>query len=445
MKNTLGYEYEAFISALEEHDPIRAFRSNLIKTDGTNPFDTSVRVEPIPYVENGYLLLDDVKIGNTPEHHSGMIYVQDPGAMSTATALDIPPHFRVADLCAAPGGKSSQIAERLGEDGFLLSNEYIPKRAKIIVGNLERLGVKNAAVTSLDTAELADFYPDYFDLVVVDAPCSGEGMFRKSDEALAEWSEENVLRCADRQREIIKNGAAMVKPGGYLLYSTCTYSEEENEQVVSYLLNERADLSLMDVKEELRAATRDGIAREGYHPDVAKCRRFYPHITPGEGQFLALFKRDDNANVQTRVYKDSLQSPTKREIAAIGVFFREVLGEVPRGRLVKIGDNIALIQHGCPLPPRSVFMPGVLIGEIRGEVIRPSHQFFSAFGRDFLLRVDLDDCDGRLDKYLRGEEIDTDTKEGGWCAITYRGVPLGGGKISGGRIKNHYPKGLRIK
>ncbi len=444
MKTTLGDEYDAFIGVLEEHDPIRAFRSSLIKTDGKDPFGGSVKTEPIPYVENGYILRDDIKIGSTPEHHSGMIYVQDPGAMSTVAALDISPSLRVADLCAAPGGKSSQIAERLGDDGFLLSNEYVPKRAKIIVGNFERLGVKNAAVTSLDTAELAKFYPNFFDLVIVDAPCSGEGMFRKSDEALEEWSEENVLRCAQRQKQIIKNGAAMVRPGGYLLYSTCTYSEEENEEVVSYILSERDDLSLRDVKEELRLATRGGIAREGYPRDIAKCRRFYPHITPGEGQFLALFKKDEGAEAQTNVYKDNQTPLSKSEERATGAFLREVLGKIPKGRLVKVGSNIVLIQHGCPLPPHSVFMTGVLIGEMRGDIIRPSHQFFSAFGGDFLLKVDLDGTDGRLDRYLHGEEIDTDVRESGWCAVTYRGVPLGGGKISGGRVKNHYPKGLRI-
>lgn len=447
MSAILGDEYDMFIRALEQGTAVKAFRANLIKTDGKDPFshdDGNVDSIPIGYCDNGYIVSGDIKMGNTPEHHAGMIYMQDPGAMATACAVEVTPDMRVADLCAAPGGKSGQIAERLGEGGFLLSNEYVPKRAKIIVGNLERLGVKCAAVTSLDTSVLAELYPGYFDLVIVDAPCSGEGMFRKSDEALDEWSEENVAACAERQKDIIANGAAMVRPGGMLLYSTCTYSEEENEQVVEHLLGIRSDFTLTDVNERVRKVTRDGIRRESYHKEITKCRRFYPHLTPGEGQFIALLKRDEASGGDGSVCRDKLTPLGKKETELASAFLMQTIGHIPRGRLVKCADNIVLITHNSPLPPHSVFMPGVLIGELKGSTIKPSHQFFSAFGNEFLNKEELSEDTVRLSAYLRGEEIDALGGQGGWCAVTYHGAALGGGKISGGRLKNHYPKGLRL-
>jgi NOL1/NOP2/fmu family ribosome biogenesis protein/23S rRNA U2552 (ribose-2'-O)-methylase RlmE/FtsJ len=367
--------------------------------------------------------------------------------MASAAAIDVEPDWWVADLCAAPGGKSSQIAERLGKGGFLLSNEYVPKRAKIIVGNFERLGVRNALVTSLDTARLREMYENVFDLVVVDAPCSGEGMFRKSEDAVNDWSEENVRISAERQREILANACGMVKPGGYLLYSTCTYSPEENEENVKDFLGKNADFKLVKVKDELIQKTRPAIRK--YAEDVENIeyvRRFYPHVSDGEGQFLALMKRDDNHDIKQRIlYKDEAKPLSKQESAVVSTFFKEALKATPDARVVKIGENISLVAHDCPIPRGSVFMSGVLLGEIKGTTLVPHHQFFSAYGDLFKNRVDLTRLDQRTEKYLAGEEIDTDTNIKGWCAVFFEGAPLGGGKVSGGKIKNHYPKGLRTR
>ena len=377
-----------------------------------------------------------------------MIYVQDPGAMATANALDILTGWRVADLCAAPGGKSGQAAAKIGDGGFLLSNEFVPKRAKTIVSNFERLGVKNAIVTSLDTKELPKLYRHFFDLVIVDAPCSGEGMFRKSDEAVMEWSEENVALCAARQTEIMKNAAPLVKVGGYLLYSTCTYSLEENEMIVDAFLKENPDFSLTEVKPALVNATADGIVFSGdAEPTLKLTRRFYPHTSRGEGQFIALMKcvggQDD---AQTILYKDASASPTKSELSAIERFFKENLISRPDGKIIRVGENLVLSSHGMPIPPRSVFSAGVLIGRVEKELLFPSHQFFSAYGHLFKRQENLTRGDARVQKYLLGEEIDAKSfSEGGWCSVIYEGAVLGGGKASLMKIKNHYPKGLRIK
>ena len=433
----LGDEYPDFEKALSEPN-VRAVRVNETKISVERFLSlTELAVSPIPYAREGFIPESADGIGKSPEHHAGMFYVQDPGAMATVKALDIRMGWRVLDACSAPGGKASQLATAIGDEGVLLANEYVPKRAKIIVSNFERLGIKNAVVTSLDTAKIGDMFDSYFDLVLCDAPCSGEGMFRKYDEAVEEWSEENVRLCAERQTEILDNLAGSVREGGYLLYSTCTYSPEENEGVVTGFLKSHPNFSLCPVREELISATADGIM------GMKEARRFYPHKTPGEGQFIALLKKGESTGkMSTILYKESLKLPTKEESAVFARFVKENLSATPSGRIIKWGEQLALIPHDLPIPPYSVFMPGIMLGEVKKGNFFPHHQFFSALGSEFIRREDLTKGDPRVQKYLRGEEIDT-YLPGGWCAVLYEGIPLGGGKASGGRIKNHYPKGLR--
>lgn len=448
MKNILGDEYPAFIDALENREAVRGMRANLIKATAEKiSSDREFKLEPLDYVDNGFILREERAMGASPYHHAGMVYMQDPGAMASAAALDIKPDWWVADLCAAPGGKSSQIAERLGNGGFLLSNEYVPKRAKIIVGNFERLGVKNAIVTSLDTARIREMYEAVFDLVVVDAPCSGEGMFRKSEEAINDWSDDNVTLCAQRQREILENAKWLVKPGGYILYSTCTYSPEENEETVADFIIANPDFKLVRVNEKLLRKTRPGIEKYAKGVEnIEYARRFYPHVSDGEGQFLALMQRDEKLDIKSRIlYKDEAKSLSKQESALVNSFFKEALISIPCGRVVKVGENIVLVNHDCPIPRGSVFMSGVLIGEIKGSTFFPHHQFFSAYADLFRNKENIMRGDERIEKYLAGEEIETKNNLKGWCAILFEGAALGGGKASSGKIKNHYPKGLRTR
>ena len=443
----LGDEYSEFIDALENRDAVRGIRVNTLKCDTESIKEAKFNLTALPYATDGFILSDGDGIGNTPEHHAGMIYVQDPGAMASANALDIKPGWRVMDMCSAPGGKSGQAAAKIGKEGFIHSNEYVPKRAKIVVSNFERLGVTNAIVTSLDTAELPRLYSEFFDLVIADVPCSGEGMFRKSFEALDEWSEENVLMCAERQREIMKNAAPLVKKGGYLLYSTCTYSLEENEMIVDDFLTKNPDYTLVAVKDELQKVTGDGIVFEGAkNESLNLCRRFYPHKSDGEGQFIALMKRlGDEEKKQTLLYKDSAKPLSKDEKSAIDKFFRENLVTAPDFKIAKHGENIIILSHGYPIPSKSVFSAGVLLGNVEKGLLFPSHQFFSAYGKLFKRQEKLRRGDERVTKYLSGEEIDASFDGGGWCSVLYEDVTLGGGKASSGKIKNHYPKGLRIK
>lgn len=438
MKRLLGEEYHAFEEALTEPS-VRGIRVNTTKISVENFISkTKLTLSPIEYAKDGFIPEEIDGIGRTPEHHAGMFYVQDPGAMATVKALDIQPGWRVLDACSSPGGKASQLASAVGEGGFILANEYVPKRAKIIVSNFERLGIKNAVITSLDTAALGEMYPCSFDLVLCDAPCSGEGMFRKYDEAITEWSEENVRLCAERQRDILKNLAPTVRPGGYLLYSTCTYSCEENEETVAYFLDAHPEFLLCEVKDELRAATADGLC------NMEKARRFYPHIAKGEGQFIALMKKDENAPfLTTKVSKDTLKPANKADISIFDKFASENLTQKPNGKITAVGEYLVLVTHDNKIPSFSTFMSGVILGEVKKGNFFPHHQFFSAFGALFKRKENLSREDERVEKYLRGEEIDSSFNENGWCAVMYEGVSLGGGKASGGKIKNHYPKGLR--
>ena len=438
MKNILGEEYDRFERALDEPN-VRAIRVNTTKLSTDEFLDkTALTLSPIKYAADGFIPDSCEGIGRTPEHHSGMFYVQDPGAMATVKAVEIKEGWRVLDACSAPGGKASQLASAVGGDGFLLANEYVPKRAKIIVSNFERLGITNAAVTSLDTSTLGEMYPCYFDLVLCDAPCSGEGMFRKYDEAITEWSEENIRLCAERQRDILKNLAPAVRPGGYLLYSTCTYSCEENEDTVACFLESHPEFSLCEVKDDLKSATADGLC------GMVKARRFYPHLAPGEGQFIALMKKDETALLlTTKVSKDVLKPANKANILVFEKFASENLLRKPEGKITVAGEYLVLVTHDEKIPTFATFMSGVILGEVKKGNFFPHHQFFSAFGTLFKRKEKLARNDERVQKYLRGEEIDASFSDNGWCCVTYEGIPLGGGKASGGRIKNHYPKGLR--
>ncbi len=444
MKKLLGDEYADFERALEG-SPIRGVRVNTLKISREDFLrKTTAPLTPIPYFKLGFIAESGEGLGSSPSHHAGEIYIQDPGAMSALSSLDLKPGDWVLDLCAAPGGKSTQAAAMIGDDGFLLSNEYVPKRAKICVSNFERLGLRNAMVTSLDTSEFPKLFDTAFDLVILDAPCSGEGMFRKNDTAIDEWSEENVINSAKRQRDILNNAASLVRDGGHLLYSTCTYSLEENEMNVDAFLKEHPDYTLVPVKEELKLATKDGICFAGAENDMTLTRRFYPHVSRGEGQFVALMKRSTDTKKKTILYKSELREPSRDEISAVRNFFKDSLIDEPAGKLCKIGENIILISHGCPPLPHSVFSAGVLLGEVRRGIFHPAHQFFSSYGDLFREKLELDDSDPRLKAYLFGEEIPYTGTGRGYCAVCYGKVPLGGGKISDGRIKNHYPKGLRI-
>ena len=435
MKAILSDEYDDFIKALENDEAVRALRVNTLKTkiaDFENLCD--FKIEALEVTEGDFRFYEE-KIGGHPLHHAGAFYVQDPSAMApVAAAADIIwPGMKVLDLCAAPGGKSSQLAALLCGEGVLVSNEIVTARARILMGNLERMGVRNAVVTNLTPAAIADNYEEYFDFVLCDAPCSGEGMFRKYEIACEEWSEDNVKACAERQKEILQCAARTVSAGGYIMYSTCTFSKDENEDVINDFLDKRRDFKLIPVSESVLKVTSGGI-------DMPLARRFYPHKSVGEGQFLALLKREEGS-VGTINFKSNLKPLSKENKKICEDFLREVLGYVPEG--LAVHRDTIVIAKGLDAPD-GAFTCGCSLGEIVKGRLVPHHHFFSAYGKDFLYSADLDPDDPKLIAYLRGEGFEY-VIPNGWCAVTVCGIPIGGGKAVNGYVKNHYPKGLRLK
>ena len=429
MKNLLGEEgfseYEKELTKKAR----RALRINPIKKPRTLDFET----EPIPYCENGFYF-ECESIGSHPLHHAGAIYVQEPAAMIPVASVDIKPDFKILDTCASPGGKSSQAASFLGENGFIISNEISSSRVKVLSGNLERLGYTNAIVTSTDTKTLTDGFEYFFDLVIVDAPCSGEGMFRKEPDALKDWSVENVRMCAERQKDILQNASRAVKGGGYLLYSTCTFSVEENEEVVNSFLDCNPDFTLVLPNERIIPYTVSGVGND-------KMRRFYPHLFSGEGQFVALLKREGDEEYKC-TKSSALKELTKEERKKAEEFLSSTLTDFNRDFLFKFKDNIVYTNPSIPVPDKITYSCSVTVGELKKDYIQPHHQFFTALGNKFKRKIDLSLDDVRLSKYLSGESFEY-AIENGYAVILADGVALGGGKAVNGVIKNHYPKGLR--
>ena len=459
MKDLLGAEYEAFYEALCHENAVKGLRVNTHKVSveaftQNAPFP----MKAIDYVQGGFIVGEDAQAGKNPYHHAGAYYMQDPGAMASVAALPEAlweqKNLKILDVCAAPGGKTTQLAALCRPNGgAVVANEYVSARSRILAGNVERMGLDNVMVTNVDSKYLAEWYPTYFDLVAVDAPCSGEGMYRKTDLAITEWSPENVKMCAARQAEILENAAKTVAPSGYLLYSTCTYSPEENEETVAAFLDRHADFSVCRVADAVIAHTADGIdVTNGKYPELAQCRRFYPHISPGEGQFVALLRRDEGASVGKKLVKDAFTALGKNDRAVAEAYCRETIGRMPLG-LGLCGSNVVAFEAhetlGIPLPPFGVVAAGVALGELRKGRIVPHHHYFMAYGRAFVSKCVLDAKEGAVERYLAGEEIDVPDTSNGLCAVclsvgnTY--ISLGGGKAVNGRLKNYYPKGLRIR
>ena len=453
-------EAEALFSAIENKAAVKAFRVNGIKAD-VESFEAScpkIDREKIAFPPDAYITREEFP-GSIPCHHAGAIYMQDVSAMSTVFASVPKEGWLVLDSCSAPGGKTTQLAQFVGECGIVVANEYDKKRCRILQSNVERLGCKNTVICNLDTAVLAETYPELFDLVLCDAPCSGEGMFRKNERAVEEWSEENVLMCAERQQEILGNVAKCVKAGGRLIYSTCTFSLEEDEMNVKWFLDNHSDFALVSVSEDLKKHTADGILLDGCAYDMTKCRRIWPHLSNGEGQFIAVFERAYDAssaskNNFSKEKKGKRQPEAKQNraeaeaLAAAKAFLKENLAVEPACELVMLGEYVFL-KPEIKLPQYGVFAAGVCVGELQKGRIVPHHQLFSAYGKDFKLKLELTGDQIEVEKYLKGEEIScegylvSNGNKTGYAAVLIDGCPVGGGKVSGSVCKNHYPKGLR--
>lgn len=419
MKRQLGEEYPAFLESLERPRAV-ALRFNPLK--GERPALDFVQAQ-VPWEPEGFYYAPEARPGLHPYHEAGVYYLQEASAMAPVSLLDPQPGERVCDLCAAPGGKSTQIAGRMGGEGFLLCNEINPKRAKILSRNIERMGVANALVTNEHPQRLAEKYTGYFDRVLIDAPCSGEGMFRKEEAAVTDWSQETVEMCARRQAEILHSGASLVRPGGRLVYSTCTFAPEENEHTIRVFL---------EAHPEFTPETVDG---HWFTPGPDGSFRMWPHKLLGEGHFAAVLRKagadmeEENRFEIQKLPKEWTEFAKKMDI------------HLPVGYPVMFGQSLYWASAGMPdIRGVKVMRPGLELGEVKKGRFEPAHAL-ALWLKTAANVQDLSGDGGQIKAYMHGETVSS--SKTGWCLVTVDGFSVGWGKGNGNVLKNHYPKGLR--
>lgn len=452
----LGARYEELYRPLTEAAARGVTVNGLRCAPGNFAAGAGIALQPSPFCRQAFLAPEDFRPGRHPWHHAGAFYAQEPSAASAAPLLGVEPGMKVCDLCAAPGGKSSQLAAALQGKGLLLANEYVAARAEILRQNLERMGVANAIVTNETPARLTETLPGYFDRVLVDVPCSGEGMFRKEPAALAQHSEALVRQCAALAADILDAAAELLAPGGVLVFSTCTFAPEEDEAQVAAFLARHPEFVQQDLSgvgfgrpgEANRAPETPGFS-------AASCRRIWP-ADGGEGHFIArLQKRPDAPRAELpRAERPAKKSKGRDNKGKSGgaasaeawrSFAKEYFPELADRAVETPGELVVLPPDGMPpLGRLHVLRAGLMAGRVQKGRFVPAHALFMAEGARSTNRENLTLSDPRTLAWLRGEEIDAVTAQNGWCAVCVDGFPLGCGKVSGGRIKNHYPKALRM-
>ena len=469
MKAFLGNEWDDFLYSYD-NNRFQALRFNTLKVQSPEERMRILKVlgissdKKVSWANEAYYFDENVRPGKHPYHEMGLYYIQEPSAMSAAALLAPKLGMRVLDLCAAPGGKSTQLATYLGDSGLLVSNEINTQRSRILSQNIERMGIKNAIVTNEDSFVLASHFPGFFNAIQVDAPCSGEGMFRKLPEAIEQWSMENVAICAARQKEILDNAAVMLKPGGTIVYSTCTFSKEENEDVIEYFLERHPDFTLEEME------------------------RFWPHKVDGEGHFVAKLVRrgsvnefgadydvcEDSCNKvedtglkvdrKTKKNKNSKNRKnetkpalTKENMKLLSEFLDETISEdvaawIKNSRLVMFGEQLyRLPDMEVDIKGLKVQRAGLHIGEFKKQRFEPSHSLALALKLNDAKNLVKLTCDNpQTIGFFNGQSVvlsDEQTAEckKGWALVCVDGYTAGWGKVNGTQVKNHYPKGLRNK
>ena len=419
MQEQLGEEYPAFLESLERPRAV-ALRFNPLK--GAAPALPFVK-EPVPWEPQGYYYDPDFRPGLHPYHEAGVYYLQEASAMSAVALLDPQPGELVCDLCAAPGGKTTQIAGRMLGEGLLLCNEINPKRAKILSRNIERMGVANGLVTNEHPRRLAEKYPGCFDRVLIDAPCSGEGMFRKEEAAVTDWSQETVEMCARRQAEILHSGAMLLKPGGRLVYSTCTFAPEENEQSIENFLKCHPEFELESVEAPWFTAVGEGMFR------------LWPHKLLGEGHFAAVLRKGDGEEGELPRFTGEKLPKQWMEFA------RDLKLCLQAGKAVLFGQSLYWAPEALPdMRGIKVLRPGLELGEVRKDRFEPAHAL-ALWLKTAERTIDLAPDSSEMQAYLQGEVISCENR--GWTLVQVNSFSIGWGKSDGKVLKNHYPKGLR--
>ena len=447
MRALLGEEFEDYIACYEE-PRYYGLRVNTRKISVTEflkicPFE----IRSIPWIENGFYYDGEKEApAKHPYYFAGLYYLQEPSAMTPASRLPIEPGDKILDVCAAPGGKATELGSRLGSEGILAANDISNSRAKGLLKNMEVFGIGNMLVLSEEPGRLLEYFPEYFDKILIDAPCSGEGMFRKDKKMIKAWEEHGPEFFSKIQRSIITQAAQMLKPGGMLLYSTCTFDAAENECTIEYLLKKYPEFKIKELKSYEGFADGMPEVTKSKSPDFKKTVRIFPHKMHGEGHFLALLQKGQAEPEETRTSGNKAVKEMPEELR---VFFRNIDMKLDPKRLDIHGERVYYMPEGLPDVRGIRFLrTGLLLGELKKKRFEPSQALAMSLKKEqYPYIIDLPVHDERIRKYLKGETLDLEdvvsAKEKGWYLFCVDGYPLGWGKLASGMLKNKYLPGWR--
>lgn len=437
MKESLGREYSDYEASLSR-STFHGLRFNDKKVDRETflrmmPFS----LEPVLWAQNGFYYDEDLQPAKHPYYHGGLFYIQEPSAMAPVSLLDVQKDDNVLDLCGAPGGKSTQIGALLGPKGLLVSNDISPSRAKAIVKNIELFGIENSLILSEEPKKLENRFAGFFDKILVDAPCSGEGMFRKDPSMIKNWEKKGIDHYRQIQMEILPCAARMLAPGGKLMYSTCTFSIEENEAIIKWFLRLNPEFKIMELR------TYDGF--EDGMEGLREAKRLWPHRLKGEGHFVALLYKKDGEAVMPQEF--TFPSLSERQLKPYLDFEKELLNiELDRNRMFFSGDRLYLLPYKVPdLKSLRALRTGWYLGEIKRDRFEPSQAFASGLKKNEVRNwIDFSVEDQNVIRYLKGESLNVEAKEG-YQLVCVDGFPLGWAKKSGNILKNKYSPGWRLQ
>ena len=459
MKEILGEDYEAFLAGFDGQRQyglrVNTLKMNLEEFERIAPF----HLKKVPWISNGYFYEAEDVPAKHPFYSAGLYYLQEPSAMTPASRLKVQPGERVLDLCAAPGGKATELGAALQGEGLLVANDINTARARALLRNLELFGISNSFVTNEPPHVLAERFPEFFHKIMVDAPCSGEGMFRKNPAVVDSWQEKGPEYFSKLQREIIVQAADMLLPGGMMFYSTCTFSPLENEKTITHLLKERSDMEVIPMEDyEGFAEGLTSYRGEVFDESCRLCRRIWPHKMSGEGHFMALLHKKSGTQQQVQqtvsqssIWWEKCKGLNKEQKAAAEDFFSHVNIAYDEKRIDVRGDNL----YYLPAPKYDgrglhFLRNGLFMGEFKKKRFEPSQPFALALhAQDFDQVLDFPADDERLSRYLRGETLDVsdllagEKKRKGWQLVMVAGHPLGFGKLVNNNLKNKYPAGWR--
>ena len=447
METMLGDEFPAF---LQSYDFPRKFglRVNTNKISVEKFLEISpFHLEPIPWIDNGFFYDEHDRPSRHPYYFAGLYYLQEPSAMTPANRFFVNPGEYVLDLCAAPGGKATELGAKLQGKGFLVANDISNSRAKALLRNLELFGIKNSMVTNEAPAKLAKYFPEFFDKILVDAPCSGEGMFRKDPDVAKTWDETRPEFFSKLQKEIVTQAISMLKPDGELLYSTCTFSPEENEGMISFILENFPEIELLNLS-GYKGFTKGNPDWGNKEPCLEKCVRIFPHHMEGEGHFLALMKKS-GSSVSNRTSPSAKPDKTSKKL--LDEFFKAMENPFDFSRIDIRNENVYYLPEADTSSLKGIkfLRNGLFLGELKKNRFEPSQPFaMSLQMKDFHNIVNLSSDDERVMRYLKGETLvlnEDEASQKGWHLVCTDGFPLGWGKVVGTTLKNKYPAGWRLQ